>query len=99
MAKCSSASKAQLREWARDFKLLGDPTRLGILAQLAGGPRNVTSLCKALKLKQPTISHHLGLLRMGRLVNSIRKGKSVEYSTDKSNLKAMAKALGQLTPK
>jgi ArsR family transcriptional regulator len=94
-----SINKADLREWARDFKLLGDPTRLGILAQLAGGPQNVTSLCKALRLKQPTISHHLGLLRMGRLVNSVRKGKSVEYSADKANLKAMATALGKLTPK
>jgi ArsR family transcriptional regulator len=98
VAKRTSPGKAQLREWARDFKLLGDPTRLGILAELAGGPQNVTSLCKALKLKQPTISHHLGLLRMGRLVNSTRKGKSVEYSADKSNLKAMATALGKLTP-
>jgi hypothetical protein len=35
---------------------------------------------------------------MGRLVNSTRKGKSVEYSADKSNLKAMATALGKLTP-
>ncbi len=98
MAKSKRPPKSELREWARDFKLLGDPTRLGILAELAGGPQNVTGLCKALKLKQPTISHHLGLLRMGRLVNSTRKGKSVEYGADKANLKAMATALGKLTP-
>jgi len=98
MAKRKRPGKAQRREWARDFKLLGDPTRLGILAELSTGPQNVTSLCKALKLKQPTISHHLGLLRRSRLVSSKRQGKSVEYRADKANLKAMATALGRLTP-
>jgi len=98
MAKRKRPSKSELREWARDFKLLGDPTRIGILAELAAKPQNVTSLCKALKLKQPTISHHLGLLRMGRLVTSVRKGKSVEYTAETSSLKAMASALGRLTP-
>jgi DNA-binding transcriptional ArsR family regulator len=53
---------------------------------------------KALKKKQPTISHHLGLLRMGRLVNSQRQGKSVTYTADKANLKALAAGLAQLTP-
>lgn len=99
MAKRNRPGKAQLREWARDFKLLGDPTRLGILAELADRPQNVSSLCKTLKLKQPTISHHLGLLRMGRLVTSTRQGKSVQYSAEKANLKAMASALVRLTPK
>jgi DNA-binding transcriptional ArsR family regulator len=87
------------REWSHDFILLLDTTRLGILAQLAKGPKNITALCKALGLKQPTVSHHLGLLRMGRLVAGTRKGKAVEYSTDKANLKALAAVLGKLMPK
>jgi len=74
-------------------------TPLGILSLLAKGPKNVTGLCKALGLKQPTVSHHLGLLRMGRLVINTRQGKSVVYSTDKANLKALASALAKLMPK
>jgi len=74
-------------------------TRLGILSLLAKGPKNVTALCKGPGLKQPTVSHHLGLLRMGRLVVGTRKGKAVEYATDKANLKALASALGKLMPK
>lgn len=94
-----SASKADLQEWARGFSLLSDGTRLGILAELSKGPQNVTALCKALKLKQPTISHHLGLLRMGRMVNGERQGKSVVYTSDPDSLKAMADAIASLTPK
>jgi DNA-binding transcriptional ArsR family regulator len=92
------AKKAQLAEWARGFSLLSDPTRLGILKMLAAGPKNVTALCDALGLKQPTISHHLGLLRMGRLVAGTRKGKSVVYVADQANLKDLAVAIAKLTP-
>ncbi|HUU91674.1 MAG TPA: metalloregulator ArsR/SmtB family transcription factor [Phycisphaerae bacterium] len=96
--KISVAAKAELSEWARGFALLSDPTRLGVLKLLAGGPKNVTALCNALGLKQPTVSHHLGLLRMGRLVLGTRMGKSVVYTTDKKNLKELASAIAKLMP-
>jgi len=96
--KISAAAKAELSEWARGFALLSDPTRLGVLKLLAAGPRNVTALCTALRLKQPTISHHLGLLRMGRLVIGTRQGKSVVYTTNKKNLKELTSAIAKLTP-
>jgi ArsR family transcriptional regulator, arsenate/arsenite/antimonite-responsive transcriptional repressor len=92
------AKKAELTEWARGFALLSDPTRLGILKMLAAGPKNVTALCDSLGLKQPTISHHLGLLRMGRLVVGTRKGKSVVYVTDAASMKELAVAVNKLTP-
>ena len=91
-------AKADLRELAQGFSLLSDRTRLGILVELKKGPQNVTAMCKALKLKQPTISHHLGLLRMGRLVNGRRQGKAVIYTADKANLKALAAGLTKLIP-
>ena len=97
--KRDRVTKDDLREWARGFSLLSDGTRLGILQLLAKGPKNVTALCKALKLGQPNVSHHLGLLRMGRLVINTRQGKSVVYTTDKANLKALAAALSKLMPK
>ena len=96
--KISAAVKAELSEWARGFALLSDPTRLGVLKLLAAGPRNVTALCTALGLKQPTISPHLGLLRMGRLVIGTRQGKSVVYTTNKKNLKELTSAIAKLTP-
>ncbi len=98
MAKKSARRRADLQEWARGFSLLSDPTRLGILQELSAGSKNVTALCKALGLKQPTISHHLGLLRMGRLVTGTRAGKSVIYESEKANMKDLAAALDKLTP-
>src|SRR3954465_8647757 len=62
------------------FRLLSDKTRLNILMLLSEGERNVTSLCDALKLPQPTVSHHLGLLRMNNIIGNRRDGKQVFYT-------------------
>ena len=64
------------------FRLLSDKTRLNILMLLAKGERNVTSLCGELSLPQPTVSHHLGLLRMSNLIANRRAGKQVFYELD-----------------
>lgn len=61
------------------FKVLGDRTRLNILLILARGERNVGSLCTELGLPQPTVSHHLGLMRINRLIDNRRDGKQVYY--------------------
>ncbi len=62
------------------MRILADPTRLRLLGLLQSGPMNVTTLCEKLGLAQPTVSHHLGLLRTFRLVNNRRDGKQVFYS-------------------
>ena len=64
------------------FRLLSDKTRLNILMLLARGERNVSSLCDELRLPQPTVSHHLGLLRMSNLIANRRAGKQVFYELD-----------------
>ena len=61
------------------FRLLSDKTRLSLLLILAKGERNVTSLCDEMRLPQPTVSHHLGLLRTGGLLASRRAGKQIYY--------------------
>jgi ArsR family transcriptional regulator len=66
------------------FRLLSDKTRLNILLLLASGERNVTSLCEELALPQPTVSHHLGLLRMNNLIANRRHGKQVFYGLNSS---------------
>ena len=93
------ATRSEASELAFVFGLLSDGTRLGILKILSGSPKNVTALCKALGVKQPTISHHLGLLRMGRLVKGTRKGKSVIYSADAACLKVLGVEIAKLAPK
>lgn len=61
------------------FGLLSDRTRLSILMLLARGQQNVSSICRELALPQPTVSHHLGLLRMNNLIVNRRAGKQVFY--------------------
>ena len=72
----------ELEPLAGLFRLLSDVTRLRILSLLARGERNVSSLCEELKLPQPTVSHHLGLLRMRNILVNRRSGKQVFYGLD-----------------
>jgi DNA-binding transcriptional ArsR family regulator len=76
-----TATKAQsLTEVAAVCDLLSDKTRMHIVFLLAKGESNVGDLVKILKTPQPNASHHLGLLRMGRLIIAKRKGKEIFYS-------------------
>ena len=81
---------------AQMFRILGDETRVRILIELQDGPRNVTELCKKLKAPQPTVSHHLSILRMGELVESRRSGKEIFYSISDLERHKYAKAFGTL---
>lgn len=69
------------QELSRVFALLSDSTRLRIFLTLGKGPCNVSTLCRRLGLSQPTVSHHLALLRMGGLVCGERDGKAMLYRT------------------
>src|SRR5947208_12347537 len=80
MSKRSGATDQDLEQLTGLFRLLSDKTRLNILLLLADGERNVTSLCERLKLPQPTVSHHLGLLRMNNVIANRRNGKQVFYA-------------------
>lgn len=73
------ASEHDLEQLTSIFRLLSDKTRLNILLLLTQGERNVSSLCEELKLPQPTVSHHLGLLRMNNIIGNRRNGKQVFY--------------------
>lgn len=72
----------QAAELARIFKALGDPVRLRLLSMIAsqdGGEVCVCELTPAFDLSQPTISHHLKLLRQAGLIDCERRGTWVYY--------------------
>ena len=77
--RAPSLSDQDLEQLTALFHLLSDKTRLNILMILCEGERNVTALCEILSLPQPTVSHHLGLLRMHNVIGSRRAGKQVFY--------------------
>ncbi|MFI6470711.1 ArsR/SmtB family transcription factor [Streptomyces sp. NPDC050516] len=67
---------------AKVFKALGDPVRLRLLSMIAsrdGGEICVCDLTPAFELSQPTISHHLKLLRQAGLIDCERRGTWVYY--------------------
>ncbi len=59
---------------------LADQNRIYILYALSEGPNNVGNLVSILNLPQPTVSHHLKILRDRNMVVSERAGQSVIYS-------------------
>ncbi|MFI6376916.1 ArsR/SmtB family transcription factor [Streptomyces sp. NPDC050546] len=87
-ACCPGVSAAPLDEQravelAKVFKALGDPVRLRLLSMIAsrgeGGEVCVCELTPAFELSQPTISHHLKLLRQAGLIDCERRGTWVYY--------------------
>ena len=63
------------------FKALGDPHRLTILAALDRAKHEVCvcDFTDALPLNQPTVSHHLRILREAGLITGRRRGTWVYY--------------------
>ncbi len=60
---------------------LGNKQRLKIyylLEEYSNG-LDVGSICKNLNIKQPTVSHHLSVLKSVGLLNSFKSGKFVFY--------------------
>ena len=62
------------------FRVLADETRTKILYLLAAEELCVHHLAQILDLTLPTISHHLRLMKLMRLVKTRREGKHVYYS-------------------
>ena len=80
-----------------DFcKALADETRQDILRMLLQGEMCVSDIVDAFGLSQPTISHHLGILKNTGLVNSRKEGKLVYYAINQGNV---VECCGMLTAK
>ncbi|UJA07767.1 ArsR/SmtB family transcription factor [Streptomyces collinus] len=83
-------------ELAKPFKALGDPVRLRLLSMIAsraGGEVCVCDLTPAFDLSQPTISHHLKLLRQAGLIDCERRGTWVYYRALPATLDRLAAVL------
>src|SRR2546423_6089457 len=76
------------------FRALGDPTRVAIVNRLAQAAETcVCDLTAAFDLSQPTISHHLKVLREARLLESSRCGTWAYYRVAPDTLRALAAAV------
>jgi ArsR family transcriptional regulator, arsenate/arsenite/antimonite-responsive transcriptional repressor len=77
------------------FKTLADPTRVAIVNRLAGADEVcVCELADGFGLSQPTISHHLRLLREAGLVTAERRGTWAYYRLVPEAIEDLRAALG-----
>jgi ArsR family transcriptional regulator, arsenate/arsenite/antimonite-responsive transcriptional repressor len=81
---CSPDTPAMPREaaerLAETFKALADPTRVAIVNRLSSLETVcVCDLTAAFDLSQPTVSHHLRVLRDAGLIEADRKGTWAYY--------------------
>lgn len=77
-------------------KALADETRQGILEMLLQGEMSVSDIVAVFTMSQPTISHHLNVLKRFNLVTSRKEGKQVFYAINHENV---VECCGQLVAK
>ena len=90
-------SRKAAERFAARFKALADPARVAILNRLAQPDTEAVCVCELvplLRLSQPTVSHHLRLLREAGLVAAERRGTWAYYRLVPESLDALRSALG-----
>jgi ArsR family transcriptional regulator, arsenate/arsenite/antimonite-responsive transcriptional repressor len=84
-------------ELAVQLKALADPVRLRLLSVVAshtGGEACVCDLSVGIEVGQPTISHHLKVLKTAGLLVSERRGSWVYYRVIPEALQQLSQLLG-----
>ena len=72
-------SPADFERLGRFFKALSEPTRLRVVFALSDECRPVSEIARATGLPQPSVSHHLRVLRDAGIARPDRKGNQVYY--------------------
>lgn len=88
-------AEPQAEQLARWFGVLADPTRLRLLS-LIGAKGEACAACEMVEplgVSQPTVSHHLKVLREAGLVVSHKRGQWVYYRTVPEKLTALGRIL------
>jgi hypothetical protein len=94
--RVAALGESHAAELAGMFKALGDPVRLRLLSLIAshpGGEACVCDISATFDVSQPTISHHLKLLRSAGLLDCERRGTWVYYWVIPSALQQLSSVL------
>jgi ArsR family transcriptional regulator len=92
-------SAEAVQQFSEDLQILAHPIRMQILDILgrSAGQVCVCDLEVALPVKQPTVSHHLRLLREAGLIDCERQGLLAYYFVQREALAALrTRIAGQL---
>jgi ArsR family transcriptional regulator len=82
------------------FRALGDPTRLDVYRLIAAQPDAlcVCDIVARFEVSQPTISHHLKILREAGLVTVSRRGVWAYYAANPNGLEIVRAVLSTFVP-
>ncbi|WP_311836031.1 metalloregulator ArsR/SmtB family transcription factor [Cellulomonas fimi] len=95
--RASVLGASDAAELARRFAALADPVRLRLLSLLATSADGAVCACDLVEpvgKSQPTVSHHLRILREAGLVTSERRGSNIWYAAVPAALESLRTALG-----
>lgn len=93
-----AVGEAEAIELANRFKALADPTRIQILSLLVGcdEPICVCEITPRFAISQPTISHHLRILRDAGFIFAERRGTFMYYQLNRAGVSGLPDATREL---
>ena len=74
-------------------RVLGDPVRWRVVAELRRGTRCACELAEVSGAAPSVLSHHLGVLRDAGVVTAQRRGRWIDYTLASEALDALVQAL------
>jgi DNA-binding transcriptional ArsR family regulator len=83
----------------KTMKALADPTRLRILRYLSAEPLTPAELARRLRLRAPTVVHHLHTLRLARLVHLTLEDEGRRYQARRRAVDEACRMLGDYLDK
>ena len=83
-------------EPARVFAALGDPVRLALLADVAGGVRSITDLAAGRAISRQAVTKHLKVLEDAGVLTSERAGREVHWRGRPEGLAAAQRHLDRV---
>lgn len=92
----SEFDDASAAELAKGFHALADPVRLHLLSMITSAGAQGACVCDLIEpsgRSQPTVSHHLKILREAGLVTSEKRGVWAWYSVQPARVGALRGAL------
>lgn len=82
-------SEEEIVDISEIFKILGDPTRMRIVAALRIKELCVGDLAALMEISLSGVSHQLRLLKKSRIVKTRRDGKMIYYSIDDEHVEKL----------
>lgn len=85
----------EFEQYSEILKAISHPTRLQILQVLLNGSKCVSDIVNSIDLPQAIVSHHLGVLRNGGVLNRRKEGTRIWYGINCEFSKTIATYLAK----